>query len=666
MAKYSKYIGNPEWEFVPYRKNGGNINDFKSSRVDANVEVEGRGKGKKGEFIQLPTSENGTALNGSITGDTHETGGVPMNLPADSIILSDHLKPSMSIFKKKLKKAKLGGNPSESELPLSQISKSDYSKTFAEMAKKYDTANDLKRLDFPYVDNIQKTTAELTIKKKNEKTQKLFTLQEQMKANGDFGKKIQREAIQEAKPEMAKYGIKLKKYQNAGTSKGDVDEYGNPLTPFTKFTYPTKPTPFTSILRKPYYPQQSAPYEGLTPDEMKTRYNVARENTSQYFPSTIIPSSIDKESIGALQYAQTLNSPDAVVHAYSHGLLGFNNEHKNILEKKYKIKSPKASDYEKLTREDIIKGHKDNLPGEDLIRYGTISFTDPEKYKSFRDREAEYVGQGFWIDKNYTRDPTGKTPPTYYKLDISGLNKPAQEEHKSDVITKETSPVEKSNNQFDFSQIQIPAYIPNAYTRDPLNYYNIQPEYINPRYLDIQPQLNDITRGQRAFATNLGSRTSTDVANLLQSQVNAYNQGQQAYGQKYNYDRQQDAQAQEFNARAKQGIDQYNQQAQFAQLEDPRRRRESLMDTQRRTDEQAAIENAMKEKSYNLTRDYIQKTFNPWSQYKDSPVELASAISKYTENLDDEGKKSFQRELGKLIAKSKTGGKVKIKPKVRR
>src|SRR5690606_34802801 len=82
---------------------------------------------------------------------------------------------------------------------------------------------------------------------------------------------------------------------------------------------------------------------------------------------------------------------------------------------------------------------------------------------------------------------------------------------------------------------------------------------IDPRYLDVQPQLNRISRGQRAFQNNLGSRTSSDMSNLLQSQINAYNQDQEVFGQKYNYDRQQDAQTQQFNAQAKMSTDRANQ-----------------------------------------------------------------------------------------------------------
>ena len=96
-------------------------------------------------------------------------------------------------------------------------------------------------------------------------------------------------------------------------------------------------------------------------------------------------------------------------------------------------------------------------------------------------------------------------------------------------------------------------------------------------------------------------------------------------------------QSQEFNARAKQGVDEYNQQAQFSQLEDPRRRREGIIDTQKRTDAQGALDYANKEKNYNLTKEYIENTFNPWG--------------------------NTNSNIGIQATKAKNGGKVKIKPK---
>jgi hypothetical protein len=217
--------------------------------------------------------------------------------------------------------------------------------------------------------------------------------------------------------------------------------------------------------------------------------------------------------------------------------------------------------------------------------------------------------------------------------------------------------------------MNIPAYIPNNYGRLPLNFYDLNPEFIDPRYLDIQPQLNQVSRGQRAFQNNLGSRTSSDMSNLLQSQVNAYNQNQNIYGQKYNYDRGQDAQAQQFNAQAVMNTDQYNQSAWYNQLEDPIRRREGALSTQQLKDNITSQENASNATAFYNNLDYIQNEVPYYNKLnKDQFIE---ALNLYVEQQDPYKitKKTTTKKTEDGTEKtevSKYGGKVKIKPKLKK
>jgi hypothetical protein len=212
------------------------------------------------------------------------------------------------------------------------------------------------------------------------------------------------------------------------------------------------------------------------------------------------------------------------------------------------------------------------------------------------------------------------------------------------------------NKTYEVPGLNLGIALPNVYERMPLNYYKIEPEYIDPRYLDIQPQLNRIGRGQRAIESTLGSRGSSDMANLLQAQANRSAAEQEAYGQKYNYDRAQDAAAQQFNAQAKMNTNQYNQGSWFQQLEDPIRRRESLIGTQQMMDDQAAIENARKMQAFYGNQNYIDQTFNPYKDITGEDLALMFPVynQAYQKGLE-EGKK----------AKKKNGGKVKIKPKLK-
>lgn len=61
-----------------------------------------------------------------------------------------------------------------------------------------------------------------------------------------------------------------------------------------------------------------------------------------------------------------------------------------------------------------------------------------------------------------------------------------------------------------------------------------------PRYTDIQPQLNRITRGKKA-ATEFAGASPVEQARSAQAAANAYEAANQVYGQKYNLDSQIDA-----------------------------------------------------------------------------------------------------------------------------
>ena len=210
------------------------------------------------------------------------------------------------------------------------------------------------------------------------------------------------------------------------------------------------------------------------------------------------------------------------------------------------------------------------------------------------------------------------------------------------------------NVNLDGLNIGIP--LPNVYSRTPLNYYKVNPNYIDPRYLNVEDQLNQVVQGQRAVQNNLGSRTTSDISNILQSQINAYKQNQSIYSNKYNYDAAQDAQAQQFNAQAKTQADQYNQSSWFQQLEDPIRRRESAIGDQQLLDMYKGQERFDKSIAYQNTKDLIDATY---SQYQNMTPEQVIA------NLPA---KNFENYLlaNYQPKKSKSGGKVKIKPSLKK
>jgi hypothetical protein len=268
-----------------------------------------------------------------------------------------------------------------------------------------------------------------------------------------------------------------------------------------------------------------------------------------------------------------------------------------------------------------------------------------EDYASLRPSFIDAIGQYRYLEPN--KQPAATSTTT---LKTEETPPPAPTVPTPDQVV---------NNTYEVPGLNLGIALPNVYERMPLNYYKIEPDYIDPRYLDIQPQLNRIGRGQRAIESTLGSRGSSDMANLLQAQANRAASEQEAYGQKYNYDRAQDAAAQQFNAQAKMNTNQYNQGSWFQQLEDPIRRRESLIGTQQMMDDQAAIESARKMQAFYGNKDFIGNTFYPGQNWT---TDYALA------DLPIINKESYERGLEegkKAKKKDKYGGKVKIKPKLK-
>ena len=144
------------------------------------VEVEG------GEFIQLPDLSTQ-----HIQGPSHEQGGVHTNLPEGSRVFSDHLKPK-------------GGK-----------------KTYAQLAKKYDTEKWEKVLNNAYASEADRNTANLMFRRNQSILNELFADQQIQNGNSDGTDQAQErmsqmpqmpQMQQPQQPQMmGKFGLDLKK-----------------------------------------------------------------------------------------------------------------------------------------------------------------------------------------------------------------------------------------------------------------------------------------------------------------------------------------------------------------------------------------------------------------------------------------------------------------------
>ena len=165
--------GGTQYQNMIMAKQGASIRRGTSPDI-TNVEVEG------GEFIQLPNLSTQ-----HVYGPSHEKGGVHTNLPDGARVFSDHIKPFGS------------------------------KKTYAQLAKKYDTEKYRKVLDNPYADDVDRNTAKLMFEKNQSILNELF--EDQQRQNGNSDGTDQANA-------MGKFGLDLKKGEKLSFT--DPFEYG--------------------------------------------------------------------------------------------------------------------------------------------------------------------------------------------------------------------------------------------------------------------------------------------------------------------------------------------------------------------------------------------------------------------------------------------------------
>lgn len=426
-------------------------------------------------------------------------------------------------------------------------------KSYAKLAKPFSTEKDVNNLDSVYTSKVGKQTSELNIKLKNQKLQELFQLQENNKILGIHNDKIKQETMDE----MESQHNPMEELQERGMAHGGKIYAGN--GDFVPQTFQTKEGRYTPS------------GQDLNQNPLLDWENRRKDWESLALKEGALKKGERFKEIKDLQefaYDWALdNNPELIKDMYKTYGATNKNERESTGYKGY--------DYNNLTLDQLKNlrgGFIDNLAGKRLFK---PSISTPK-----------------------TTSTTQGTPP---------VNPPVtQGSDAAAPVDKFNRPNTLQPNNYNVSLGNF--NIPSNLSKDPVALGQLNPTYIDPRYLDIQPQLNDIQRGKSTFQRNLGSRTSTDVANLLQSQSNAYDQTQQTYGQKYNYDSNQDSQAQQYNARAKDNMAMYNL-GEVNKFNDYRMRRDGIYDTQLRTNEQANIQNNMLQNNYDTRNSFIADHF---------------------------------------------------------
>lgn len=326
------------------------------------------------------------------------------------------------------------------------------------------------------------------------------------------------------------------------------------------------------------------------------------------------------------------------------------------------------------------------------------AFSNPENAKILIDRLENYSGQDandvkLALSKAKTfeekvaiakRLATDYKPGPYHSIVNSLIDeipkepvktpKPEAKESKPPVVESqevdkkpfEYTPAEEKET-YDIPPVNF--YIPQSYGRNPIGLQLAQAQTIRPAKLNIQPELNEYNRSMRGALRGTQGNTSVNVAQQMQGLNNLYDAQNKLFGQKYNFDEQSRMGADQFNAQAIMNTDAANLQR-IAAEQDAIARREGILDTQRRTDFQAGLENADKQNAYNLSKKYIESTFGP---YLNNEGKFNFVYNPLTAEKNTKEKSYTASELNKMTAEQrkalglKFGGSVKkIKLKLRK
>jgi hypothetical protein len=482
--------GGTEFQPVIKAEMGAEINKrYNTPQGVNNVEIEG------GEFLQLPDMSTELAY-----GPSHNNGGVKTSLPNGTRVFSNHLKPMGS------------------------------KKTFAQMAKKYDTIEYDKILDNKFAKQVDKDTA-MIMKQKNQKIlDKLFMDQQLLNGNSN------------GEP-MAKNGASI---NNAGFKALPKEvqeqilsnmEYGgfslpNPLYMQNGAWYDesTWDKAVEKAGKITGYGKANIPQENVTPTGKKNTFAARNQSLSDYLQSweDVVPGISTNMTEGEAQKAiyewSLKNNPDAIREMWQE--FGLTNEGK-----KYK----------------------------DLVALTTKGAFDPKTLQDTKVIEAlqrAYVDNKFGVRQLQKPSPKKEEPP---KEEPKVNNSTKEEPKKEDPKTPDFQSVEgKQSGKYyrqDFPLIQaVPQAIGLAESQELFPYAipEIDSQYLRPQTLNIQSELQDID--------NMGQAAIRAGADPLATYIAGMQGKQKAFQTKQNYDAEGRSRADMFNAQADQQTNTFNAQ----------------------------------------------------------------------------------------------------------
>ena len=504
--------GGTEYQPTIKAEMGAKINKRYSSGGDNNVEIEG------GEFIQLPNLETEMA-----SGPSHLNGGIPTNLPDETRVYSNSLKPEGS------------------------------KKTFAQMAKNYDITSYKKTLDNPFAKQVDKDTAGIMMQRNQKILDDLF--KDQQYLNGDSNGEMEAkhgasinnagfralpQSVQDKILAEMQYGGNVQEEETLQMAKGGKKN----------------PQPSTDSL-----PPQIRTYAKWDPGFQKKDGTVGAYRLE-------VPAGLDQDALTGIAKAAESYGVDNLVQSSNARITGSANIkgfHSGLspqdFEKKIVAESLGKEGASKLNELDTRKKAFElmgvSTEGYDINDasklYGDEYFREKAFYPAFK----KYLPEGKFrpqagddsmfgfehYDAIKAKTPPGEIPPG----DSSGI--PPDGTKINDVTPGKSGTY--TPGQFPLYQA-IPEAMGLAQSQEiyPYAIPEIDAPYLRPQTLTIQSELQDID--------NMGTAAIRAGADPNMSYIAGLDAKQKAFGAKQNYDANARSQADMANANSSFQADQFN------------------------------------------------------------------------------------------------------------
>ena len=507
--------GGTEYQPTIKAEMGAKINKRYASEGMNDVEIEG------GEFIQLPNLDTEMA-----EGPAHSNGGIPTNLPDQTRVYSNNLKPEGS------------------------------KKTFAQIAKNYDTTSYKKTLENPFAKQVDKDTASLMMQRNQKILDDLF--RDQQILNGDSNGEV--EAKNGASINNAGFKALPQSVQDKILAEMKYGGFAQKEAQSLEMADGGKKNPQPDITSLPPEIRSYAKWDPTFKKEDGTLgvYRLEVPSNLDFDAKTNIARAA--ETYGIKNLVQTSNqritgSPN--VKGFYAGLSPQDFEQKIVRERLGKDEASKLNELDTRKKAFEILGvdpssydinDPTKLYNDDYFRE-SVFYPKFQKYLpegQFRAQKGDDKAFGFEHldakpippEKPLTPEGSSGTPPEGTKI--------------NDVTPAKTG--KYTPGQFPLYQA-IPEAMGLAQAQEiyPYAIPEIDAPYVRPQTLNIQSELQDID--------NMGTAAIRGGADPNMAYIAGLDAKQKAFQSKQNYDAQSRSQADMANAQMSMQADQFNAQA---------------------------------------------------------------------------------------------------------